>query len=156
MWYAIILALVITWVRFKKKRIINKVEDDFFGQMMFDDTKYLVQKTFRPTETNIELEITIDGNQLPGQEQKTFFVTIENQYEKLIDKMVPIIENEVKNWHPDFEIKDFKSEFFLDWMTIPKQKNGDWEMGFSSIHDESHSCTVYLNGLKPHGVHIDG
>ncbi|GAB3849788.1 hypothetical protein GCM10028822_14140 [Hymenobacter terrigena] len=73
---------------------------------------------FGPTGKAIGCYInaTEDG---PTPEQQAFYRHIERCYAELIPKLIPIIEDEFRNWRPDFRLNDFATEFWLTSISIP-------------------------------------
>jgi hypothetical protein len=83
---------------------------------------------------------------------------VQDSYDDLISKIIPLIEDEFKNWKDDFKIKDFKKEFKLVAVTIPRLNANatSWDMSFETIHDDNHQVTVDFKDFEPEGILIDG
>jgi hypothetical protein len=88
------------------KKII--IDDDFFGRMLFIQFKKKPQKNyfeckrdFKPSGRPIEVLINADVSG-PTSTQKDFFRQIENEYDNLTAKIVPMIENVFRNWKGGF------------------------------------------------------
>jgi hypothetical protein len=139
------------------------IQDDFFGVLTFmsfkDSTKnYFEGKgKFKPTGEVIEYLV---GGDLSGptNEQREFYNKIQDTYDAIMVKITPLIEEEFKNWKEDFRIKDFKKEFKLVALTIPRlpSKPVVWDMSFDALHDEDHQITVGFNDFEPEGISFDG
>lgn len=138
-------------------------EDAFFGKLTFmkmkDPSKSYFEGygLFKPTGEEIDYSIDADATG-PTIEQQQFYTLIQNTYDDIVLKVSPVIEQEFKNWKEGFEIKDFKEEFNLVGLTIPRQPNSNfsWDMSFDSVHDVEHQFTVYFEQFEPVGVSIDG
>lgn len=139
------------------------VDDDFFGPMVYVDCKdkaksyYECCRHFVPKSAGIELGVAGDKNG-PTQIQKDFFVSIEKDYSKISDSIVPIIEEEVNKWKPGFRIRDFKNEFTPVYMFIPHcdVKPIRWEIAFETDHDKDHRFSVTMNDMTVTKILIDG
>ena len=83
---------------------------------------------------------------------------MEAVFDTYIPKLQRLIEEEFRNWRPDFKIKDFKQEFRSEFMVIPifDAKPLHWELLFSTIHDQNHDFTIDFIDEEPQGVFIDG
>lgn len=143
---------------FKKK---PPLIDPFFGELrnlgskqasVFDGKKW-----FAPAGKEVSLLIDADEAG-PAQAQYDFYTTIERDYPALVARVIPVIEDEFRNWKDDFMIKDFATEFPLDHIHITKlnEEPLKWEMSFTSIHDLNHLFTIDFEGMEPMGVMIDG
>ena len=145
---------------FKKPQTI---QDDFFGTLTFmsfkDPTKnYFEGKgKFNPTGDEIEYFVEADLSG-PTNDQRNFYNKVEGLYDEIISKVIPLIENEFKNGKEDFKIKDFKQEFKLVAVTIPRLNSdtATWDMSFETIHDDNHQVTVDFKDFEPEGILIDG
>ena len=139
------------------------LENEFFGRLTFmkmkDPSKSYFEGTglFKPTGEEIDYLIDADATG-PTIEQHDFYTNIQNTYDEIILKVSPVIEKEFKNWKEDFQINDFKKEFKLVGLTIPRQPNPNfsWDMSFDSVHDEEHQFTIDFDKFEPVGVSIDG
>lgn len=143
-----------------------KVEDPFFGTMVFSEFKKNPEKNyfecrrhFKPTDDIIE--IGIEGNVSgPTELQKDFFRKIESEFEfeKVISSVKPMIENEFRNWKEDFKIVDFKKEFKSVYLYLPRCENESktWEIAFESEHDLNHTFTLTMKDFNATEILIDG
>lgn len=141
-----------------------KIDDPFFGKMLFLDDKkeplksyFECRRHFEPT--NEIIEIGIDGAlEGPTETQKKFFKEIESKYGQITDSIKPLMESEFRNWNEDFEIIDFNKEFKADYLRIPRcsEKPISWEIGFISEHDPNHIFTATMTDLISSGIQIDG
>jgi hypothetical protein len=145
---------------FKKPQVIK---DDFFGALTYmtfkDPAKNFFEGKgmFKPTSAEIEyfIEADVSGS---TNDQRHFYDNVQASYDDIISKIIPLIEDEFKNWKEDFKIENFKKEFKLVAMTIPRlNKNTTiWDMSFETIHDDNHRVTVELKDFEPDGIMIDG
>ena len=115
---------------------------------------------FEPTGKAIGCYIDANENG-PTMAQQSFFRHIEQNYAKLISQLIPIIEDEFRNWQPDFHINDFATEFWLTGISIPEIGNHSqpvtWDWSFETIHDANHMLTFYMAGDTPlPGMQMDG
>ncbi|MCI1189278.1 hypothetical protein MON38_17775 [Hymenobacter sp. DH14] len=97
----------------------------------------------------------------PTAAQQVLYRHIEQQYDTLIAKLIPLIEDEFRNWQPDFCIADFGAEFWLTGISIPELQHPStepaWDWTFETIHDANHMFTFYMNGDTPlPGMQMDG
>ncbi|MBL7732200.1 MAG: hypothetical protein JNM88_13555 [Chitinophagaceae bacterium] len=145
---------------FKKPTIIH---DHYFGPLLLVDFKdasknYFEGKGyFAPADSETEYLIHA-GMEGPTEQQKEFYKNLQADFAAYIIKMKPLIENEFRNWHEQFEIKDFGKEFKLVNITIPRLDNtpAEWDMSFTTLHDLDHHITVYFVGDQPTGILVDG
>lgn len=131
--------------------------------MRFSDSKdplksYFSGKgVFKPAKREIEylIEADITG---PTDQHRIFFEGLQDDFDKYVEKIKPLIEEEFRNWKEDFQIQDFNKEFTLVWLTIPRPGKTplDWEMAFTTIHDANHHITIDFIGDTANGVLIDG
>ena len=94
----------------------------------------------------------------PTDEQKAFFKKVEASFDQLTLKSKPLIENEFKNWKEYFEIMNFKDEFKVVGITIPRMETYPliWDMSFETIHDTNHYITINFEDFNAAGIFIDG
>jgi hypothetical protein len=145
---------------FKKPLI---VQDDFFGQLRFMDSKdsskdYFEGKGFfSPTNNDTEYLIQSDKTG-PTSAQKEFYKKLQSDFDLYVTKIKPLIETEFRNWKDEFQIKDFGKEFSLVCMTIPRLDSSPliWDMSFTTIHDKNHHVTIDFIDYTPNGVLVDG
>ena len=145
---------------FKKPTIL---QDDFFGALRSVDFKdasknYFEGKGhFTPTNSDTEYLIEADKNG-PTDKQKQFYLDLQADFAKYIQKIKPLIEDEFRNWKEDFVIKDFNKEFELVCITIPRLDNRPitWDMAFTTVHDLNHQVTIDFIDDHPNGILIDG
>lgn len=140
-----------------------KIYDEFFGTLTFMEIKnnpsnnYFEGKgVFNPTNEQIEYFISADLTG-PTDEQKDFYKKVEASFEDLISKSKPLIEEEFRNWKDNFKIKDFKSEFKLVAISIPRLQNHPliWDMSFEIIDDDNHHITINFINFETDGILID-
>jgi len=142
----------------------NKIEDDFFGKMVFSEFKknpkknyFECRRHFKPTKDIIE--IGIQGNVTgPTEIQKDFFRKIEADYDEITSSIKPMIENELRNWKEDFKIADFSKEFKAVYLYLPRCEMDPkvWEIAFESVHDLNHTFTLKMIDLNANELLIDG
>lgn len=139
------------------------IQDDFFGTMLFisfkDATKnYFEGKCiFKPTGDKVELLIRGDAGG-PTQEQRQLYARIQDSYDEIVIRIVPLIERELKEWREDNKIRDFRKEFKPASVTIPRIAGTPirWDMTFEAIHEDEHQVTVDFKDFEPEKVLIDG
>lgn len=145
---------------FKKPTIL---QDDFFGSLRFMDFKdssknyFEGRGRFLPTDNETDYLIQADKDG-PSENQKQFYRDLQIHFTQYIEKITPLIEDEFRNWKEDFEIQDFRKEFQLVCITIPRLDNRPiiWDMAFTTIHDLNHHVTIDFVGDEPNGIIIDG
>lgn len=147
---------------FKKDVVL---QDAFFGAMLFHENRrepannyFECARDFAPIGKQIELGVQGDVEG-PSKAQKDFFNRIEAQYASLTLKFAPILEDVFRNWQPDFQIVDFKSEFEPVYLDLPRCTSHPvvWRIVFESSHDGNHHFSVTVHDFEPQpDVHIDG
>ena len=147
-------------LRKMKEKIFGKtiiVQDSFFGKLVDVGSYYECKKYFKSIakEVEIGLEKTIEEKK---EEQIKFFQWLENNYDLIIEKISPIIENEIIEWFPDYRIKNFKKEFILEYFFIPKCDSEifEWQISFWAENELQHWCTLEMKGLEVKSILIDG
>jgi hypothetical protein len=142
----------------------NKIQDEFFGELTLMEIKnnpansYFEGKVFfKPINRQIECSIDADFTG-PTDEQRAFFKRVESSFEQLILKSKPLIEEEFNNWIDNLEIKDFKNEFKVVGISIPRMETypSIWDMSFETIHDANHLITINFEDFNVSGILIDG
>lgn len=114
----------------------QSIDHPFFGKLLFleikkkpENSAFEGSRHFRPTDK--EIEFHLEG-QMPGptDRQIKFFQDLEDDWDSILHKVKPMIEEEFQNWKPDFKIADFKAEFVPTFLNIPtlEKKNYEWEL----------------------------
>jgi hypothetical protein len=146
--------------RFKKS---IKIQDEVFGELVLDSYEdpslnvYTGEGYFNEDHKKVGFIIET-GDSLPTEACHHFYSQVQNHFELLTQKMIPLITNVFRNRMKDFVIHDFNREFSMDCITIPKQDNNlqTWEISFITIHDPDHWVIVDFVGFEPVDVMIDG
>jgi hypothetical protein len=60
------------------------------------------------SDTDVLIQAEPSG---PTDSQRTFYQNFQTNFDAYAAKMKPLIEDEFRNWQPEFEIKDFRREF---------------------------------------------
>lgn len=139
------------------------IQDDFFGTMLFISFKdaaknYFEGKGFfKPTGDEIEFLIRGDVGG-PTMEQRQLYTRIQDSYDEIVARVVPLVERELKEWREDNRIRDFKKEFKPVSIEISRiaATPARWEMTFEAVHEDEHQVTVEFRNLEPENVLIDG
>jgi hypothetical protein len=139
------------------------VPDAVFGPLRYRSSKdpskgYFTGKGFfPPTCSDTDLLIQADASG-PTESQRAFYQNLQTNFDKFANKMKRLIEDEFRNWQPDFEISDFRKEFTLVCISIPRLDAAPvrWELAFNTIHDRNHLVTIDFVGDEPQGILIDG
>ncbi|MGC4103346.1 hypothetical protein [Ferruginibacter sp.] len=141
-----------------------KIEHPFFGQLRFSGDKknpsnsfFTGRRFFKPKQEILEISIAA-GIEGPTQLQVDFFEKIEHEYGDICRSIIPVIEDEFRNWKPDFKIIDFAKEFEPVWLDIPwcESKPIIWELTFESDHDKNHVFILTMEDFTAKSVLIDG
>ena len=143
------------------KKVI--VPDPVFGPLRYMSSKdsskgYFSGKVFfSPTASDTDVLIQAEPSG-PTEPQRTFYQNLQTNFDQYAAKMKPLIEDEFRNWQPEFEIKDFRKEFTLVCISIPRLDNAPvhWELAFNTIHDRNHTVTIDFQGDEPKNILIDG
>ncbi len=144
-------------------RKTQTIQDDFFGTLTFISFKdaaknYFEGKgVFKPTGNEIEFLIRGDAGG-PTQEQRQLYAKIQDSYDEIVIRIVPLIQRELKEWRADNKIRDFRKEFKPASVTIPRIAGTPirWEMTFEAIHEDEIEFTVDFNDFEPEKILIDG
>ena len=142
----------------------NKLENEFFGTMLFLEDKedsfkscFECRRHFKPSDQIIE--IGIDGGVTgPTQKQIDFFKSIEDNYLTITKGISPLIEDEFGNWKEGFKINDFQKEFEPVYLRLPRCESKPivWEIAFESYHDRNHTFTLTMSDFDAREILIDG
>ncbi len=141
-----------------------KIENGFFGTMVFQVNKkeplrsyFECKRHFHPSNKTIEIALTGDVIG-PTQTQIDFFKEVEDRYSDVAESIIPLIENEFRNWHEGFKITNFQKEFEPVYLEVPRcvDKPIVWEIAFESYHDRNHTFTITMNGFNATDILIDG
>jgi hypothetical protein len=142
----------------------EKVTNEFWGEMTFTEGAganknggFNCKKLFTPIGKQIDVYIDTNRNGLTDL-QVDFYKLIEQRYVDIVKSVIPILEDEFGNWQEGFKIKNFEQEFPLLSMQLPDctGRPVEWEIAFSSIHDDEHMFTVIMQDLTAKHVQIDG
>ena len=135
----------------------SAISNDFFGEMIDAGNYYECRKLFRPIGKVVEIGLE-KKEQGPDEKQKKFFNWIENNYDLLIEKVSPSIERRVQDWLSNYEVKDFQSEYTLEYLYIPRCDEGvfDWQISFYVENELQHWCSLEMRGLEVIEILIDG
>lgn len=145
---------------FRKPVVIN---DELFGELRFVDTSDAAMNFFegyaffKPTNGNIEIHV--EGN-LPGpdEEQRQFYRSLQQDYDKYIPQIQAAIETEFRHWKENFTIKHFREEFTPVFIEIPRfnEERSIWSISFETTHDKGHQVAVYFHEGEIDEIVIDG
>lgn len=133
------------------------VQDSFFGEMADVGSYYECRKSFKPTGKIVE--IGLEKKDLkPDEKQINFFKWIEDNYDFIIQKIGPSIEAKVAEWIPNYQIQNFKKEFILEYLYIPKcdKEIFDWQISFYADNELQHWCSLDMKGMEVKDILIDG
>lgn len=142
----------------------TKLENEFFGTMLFlkhkrDSLKsyFECRRHFKPSGQIIEIGIEGDVTG-PAQDQIDFFKSIEDNYSIITKAISPLIQDEIRNWKEDFEIKDFYEEFKPVYLSLPRCANNPviWEIVFESYQDRNHTFSITMSDFDAREIFIDG
>jgi hypothetical protein len=139
------------------------IQDPVFGTLKYMQSKdpekgYFTGKVlFSPTGSEADLLIEADPAG-PTESQREFYQNLQSNFDAYAEKMKPLIEDEFRNWKPDFAIRDFRNEFTLSCVSLPRPVSGPirWELAFNTIHDRNHTVTIDFQDDEPRGILIDG
>lgn len=142
----------------------EKHVDGFWGEMIYIEGSSLrtggffrCKKYFTPLARPIDVYLAAGKDGLVSQ-QTEFYKEIEQRYADVVKAVIPVLEDEFGNWQEGFKIKNFEQEFSLLSIHLPEciNKPVDWEIPFSTIHDDDHMFTVIFRDFIADGVQIDG
>ena len=132
------------------------LQDDLFGEMLDADGYYECFAYFQPINKKIELGIGGDSDG-PTKEARAYYKKVEKEYFTLLERIAPFIQEDLKKWSPEVEIKVFEKEFEPVYLFIPDCRATEikWTIAFETIHD-SHLFTIEMNGNVPESLVVDG
>ncbi|GEM_PF-7083508 len=133
------------------------IQDDVFGEMIDMGAAFECQKLFLATGKEIVLHIEkVDGH--VSEKQKNFVSSLDKNYDQFILKIKPILEKKIKEWIANFHIQNFKNEFILEFLSLPKMEDElfEWEIAFYADNDLQHSCLLTIKGNQVININIDG
>ncbi|NOS93682.1 MAG: hypothetical protein HOP30_17325 [Cyclobacteriaceae bacterium] len=138
------------------------IQDPFFGTLRWMGFKDASKKYFEcsgmfaPTKETIGYIIEADASG-PTTAQREFYQFIQANYDVLIEKAIPLIEKEYRQDMEEFKISNFKKEFKVSSLTIPRLENTplDWDMSFESVGDEKHFFLIDFKDFEPIQVHVE-
>ncbi|WP_295128462.1 hypothetical protein [uncultured Chitinophaga sp.] len=144
----------------KKKKII--LHDELFGEIRFldfgkHDSYFESKVNFSPDGHPIDCLIPADESG-PTEHQRAFYRQLQQNYPAYTEKVKHLIEEEFRHFNEEFIIVDFSKELELEHIRLPQPEKPDyeWELAFSSVHDDNHLITIGFIGEEPDEVHIDG
>ncbi len=145
---------------FKKRQVIH---DKVFGELSLEEFKDKSQNFFAGigyfNEANQKINLIIQvGKSEVNDTHYAFYKRLQNEYSELVDKIIPIITDEFKNWKEEFEILNFDNEFSIDNITIPNTNIQplNWEISYTTVHDENHWVNISFSDFEPTSIMIDG
>jgi hypothetical protein len=144
--------IILDFIFRNKPWLIKKsLTDDIFGIMWYNKEKdpefnhYQAHFTFRPTNSEIDIFLDSDKDGFDSK-QKSFFKEIEKKYQDIIEKSVfPIEELLQKKKGKTIKIQDFRKEFALFAISIPRIPNKKWTLSFTSEKHSLMGITVQYN-----------
>lgn len=138
------------------------IQDPIFGTLQWMGSKDASKKyfigsgMFAPTKETIEYVIEADASG-PTTAQREFYQYIQTNYDVLTEKAIPLIEKEYRQDMEEFKISNFKKEFKISSLTIPRLERTplDWDMSFESIADENYFFLIDFKDFEPIQVHVE-
>lgn len=133
-----------------------KVKHTFFGNVIDAGSYFECRRLFEPTNSIVEigLEKTKNGK---DTKQINFFKWIEANFDLIIEEIQPFLTTKILEWIPDFEIKNFKSEFKLDYLFIPSCERDvfGWKIMFYADNELQHACEIEMFGMEVRKIDIE-
>ncbi len=138
------------------------IQDPFFGTLRclsFKDASknyFEGNRMFEPIHETVEFFIKGDVSG-PNAAQREFYQHLETIYDELIEKVKPLIEKEIRNDNEEFKIVNFKNEFKITLLTIPRLERTPfyWDGSFESIGDENYFFTIDFKDFEPIQIHVE-
>lgn len=145
--------IILDFIFRNKPWLIKKsMTDDTFGKTWYNKEKnpefnhYQGHFIFKPTNTEIDIFLDSDKEGYESK-QKSFFKEIERNYQEIVDKSGILIEELLqKKKGQKIKIQDFRKEFTLFAISIPRIPNQKWTLSFTSEKHSLMGITVYYNG----------
>lgn len=112
---------------------------------------------FAPTASVITLLIEAAGDG-PTAAQRGFYQNLQTHFTTYAQRMIPLIEDEFRNWKDDFAVADFAKEFALVCLSLPTFEGEAcrWQMSFTTVHDLDHQIEIDFVNDEPVSILIDG
>ncbi|WP_460501935.1 hypothetical protein [Hymenobacter agri] len=135
--------------------------DAFFGPLLREEFDartghaWFVAESVLFTPTGRRIVCALDAPATgPTETQREFFRCLERRYDSLVSQLILVFEQTLQYHVPQFRIRDFATEFQLEEISlphIPAAHSGPvhWEWSFSTVHDRTHTFTVYMHGDIP-------
>ncbi len=144
---------IIDFIFRNKPWLIRKsLHDDTFGKIWYNKDEnsefnhYHGHFIFKPTNTEIDIFLFSDKDGYDPK-QKLFFEKIEKGYQDIIEKSVPKIEELLQKRKRKMIIQDFKKEFTLFAISIPRIPNKNWTLSFTSEKHALGRITIHFNDM---------
>ena len=133
------------------------VQHSFFGEIIDVGDYYECRKLFKPIGKVVDIGLEKKAI-VSDEKQINFFNWIEDNYELIIRRISPFIEKSVAECITNYRIKDFKKEFILEYLYIPKCDEAlfNWRICFYADNELQHSCSLEMKGLIVKHLLIDG
>lgn len=134
-----------------------KIQHTFFGEMTDVGSYYECRRIFKGNKKIVEIGLA-KKEEIIDNRQINFFKWIEENYEKIIVEISPAIEGEVSGFIPNYRIQNFKKEFNLEYLFIPKCDEDifDWQISFYANNELQHTCSIDMRGTRVKQISIEG
>ena len=140
---------------FQKRTII---QDPVFGSMTMFDDETGCYASVHFSILNKEIELYVHTNAWgPTEEQRALFKDIVQRYFQYTENLPALIEGAFRKEKPEFRITDFRREFELSVVTIPKLETTPlcWEFDFVTSHYSDGWVTVGYKDCQPLTISFD-
>ena len=79
-------------------------------------------------------------------------------YLEISRSIIPLSEDEFRNWKEEFAILSFQSEFKSVYLNLPRCETKPiiWEIAFESDHHKNHTFTLTMHDYEAKEILIDG
>lgn len=138
------------------------IQDPFFGPLRWVTNKdaskncYEGNRMFGPINETVEFFIQCDLSG-PTSAQREFYQHLQTNYDVLIEKAIPLIEKEFRNDIEGFKILNFRKEFIITLLNIPRLEKTPffWDASFESIGDKNYFFTIDFKDFDPIQVYVE-
>ena len=121
------------------------IKNPFFGEMTDAGDYYECRRFFKPMGKVVEIGLAKKEKE-PDKKQINFFNWIEENYDVIIQKISTPLEKQITKWIPNYKIQNFKKEFILEYLFIPKCETElvEWQISFYAENELQHHCFLEM------------
>lgn len=153
---------------FKKKKKKPEFVDDIFGELdytvridQFGKKKYSNNLKGKVSFGSVVVRIDLATDEKgPNKEQRDFFIRLNANFTSItIDKIVPLLEEELVKWLDEYPVKvDFGNEFVIHEISLPLCVNKPvcWSLTLYYLPISQFVTINFIDFTPQKGIAIDG